>query len=140
MNSFATTKRLHSGQGGFSGGAAVSAAMRQSNLAQGPELGPERMEAADRGPVLSVVAGEGALGAGAVPGAAGHGAADQQAGGAVEGDARGQVRGPGAAGCGRGAQPGVAQVCAYIGKQKIGNLKFLSIFSVYFLCQFIMSS
>ena len=118
----------------------MSAAVREPDLAEGPELGPERVEAADRGPVLSVVAGEGAVGAGAVPGAASDGAADQQAGGAVEGGARGQVRGPGAAGCGRGAQPGVAQVCAYIGKKKIGNLKFLSIFSVDFLFQFIMSS
>jgi hypothetical protein len=32
MNSFATTKRLHSGQGGFSGGAAVSATMRHLGL------------------------------------------------------------------------------------------------------------
>lgn len=36
----------------------MPAAVRHTNVAQGPQLGPERMEAAHRGPLVSVLARE----------------------------------------------------------------------------------
>ena len=59
--------------------------------------GPGAVEAADLGPQLPLVAGEGALGAGAAARPPDLGAADQQAGGAVEGQRGRHLPGPGEA-------------------------------------------
>ena len=72
--------------------------------------GPITVAAVDSGPSVSVVAGEGSIGAGAAESSPDLRSADQQTGGAVEGEPGRQTGGSREAGRGRGAAAGPAQV------------------------------
>ena len=66
-------------------------AMRQPEQPEGHQLGQLPVAAPHPGPLLPVLAGEDPLGAGAAPRAPDHRPADQQAGGAVEGECGGEL-------------------------------------------------